>query len=72
MTGMNTRFTPLPNFDRPSLTEEDLSGNSWNPLDDKEEQTLLILLKPSILIQNEEEERAYPGLNQAVTSGFGG
>lgn len=43
-----------------------------NRIESKEEQTLLILLKPSILIQNEEEERAYPGLNQAVTSGFGG
>lgn len=28
----------------------------------KEEQTLLVLLKPVILIQNEEEEKAFPGL----------
>ncbi|MBL9000080.1 MAG: hypothetical protein JNK25_02950, partial [Phycisphaerae bacterium] len=28
----------------------------------KEERTLLILVKPTIIIQNEEEENAYPGL----------
>lgn len=33
-----------------------------NRVDVKEEQTLLILLKPTILIQNEEEERNFPGL----------
>ena len=33
-----------------------------NRLESKEEKTLLVLLKPTILIQNEEEERNYPGL----------
>jgi type II secretory pathway component GspD/PulD (secretin)/tetratricopeptide (TPR) repeat protein len=33
-----------------------------NRLDTKEEKTLLVLLKPTILIQSEEEERNYPGL----------
>lgn len=33
-----------------------------NRIDVKEEQTLLILIKPTILIQNEEEERNFPGL----------
>ncbi|MCC6950690.1 MAG: hypothetical protein IT433_04505 [Phycisphaerales bacterium] len=32
----------------------------------KEEQTLLILLKPTILIQNEEEERNFPGLADSL------
>lgn len=33
-----------------------------NRLETKEERTLLVLLKPTILIQNEEEEHNYPGL----------
>ncbi|RMH25499.1 MAG: hypothetical protein D6692_11110 [Planctomycetota bacterium] len=33
-----------------------------NRIDVKEEQTLLVLLKPTILIQNEEEEKNFPGL----------
>ncbi len=33
-----------------------------NRVDVRQEQTLLILLKPTILIQNEEEERNFPGL----------
>ena len=33
-----------------------------NRIETKEEQTLLILIKPTIIIQNEEEERAFPGL----------
>jgi type II secretory pathway component GspD/PulD (secretin)/tetratricopeptide (TPR) repeat protein len=41
-----------------------------NRITSKEEQTLLILLKPTILIQNEEEERNFPGSTQALT--FGG
>lgn len=36
----------------------------------REEQTLLILLKPTILIQNEQEERHFPGLNDTMR--FGG
>lgn len=38
----------------------------------KEEQTLLILLKPTVLIQNEEEERAFPGLLDGLGTTFGG
>ncbi len=33
-----------------------------NRVETKEEKTLLVLIKPTILIQNEEEERNYPGL----------
>ena len=33
-----------------------------NRIDVKEEKTLLVLLKPTILIQDEEEERHFPGL----------
>ncbi len=39
-----------------------------NRIDVKEEQTLLILLKPTILIQNEEEERNFPGLADRLLS----
>jgi general secretion pathway protein D len=42
-----------------------------NRIESKEEQTLLILIKPTILIQNEEEERNYPGLLDSLKSGFG-
>jgi hypothetical protein len=38
----------------------------------KEEQTLLILIKPTILIQNEEEEKNYPGLLDSLRTGIGG
>ncbi len=37
-----------------------------NRVDSKEEQTLLILLKPTILIQNEQEEDNFPGLLDAL------
>jgi type II secretory pathway component GspD/PulD (secretin) len=37
-----------------------------NRISSKEEQTLLILLKPTILIQNEEEERAFPGTGESI------
>jgi len=40
-----------------------------NRVEVKEEQTLLILLKPTILIQNEEEERFFPGLSESVKLG---
>ena len=40
-----------------------------NRVQAKTEQTLLILVKPTILIQTEEEERNFPGLNDAVRSG---
>ena len=38
----------------------------------KSEQTLLILVKPTVLIQNEEEERNFPGLSDSVRLPFGG
>jgi general secretion pathway protein D len=41
-----------------------------NRIQSKQEQTLLILIKPTILIQNEEEERANPGLNDAIRTGM--
>lgn len=40
-----------------------------NRLESKEEQTLLILAKPTVLIQAEQEERAYPGLLDSVRTG---
>ncbi len=42
-----------------------------NRLETKEEQSLLVLIKPTIIIQTEEEERAYPGVNDQVRSGLG-
>lgn len=42
-----------------------------NRLEVKEEQSLLILIKPTILIQTEEEEKAFPGLTDSVRSGVG-
>jgi general secretion pathway protein D len=41
-----------------------------NRIEVREEQTLLILIKPTILIQAEEENRHFPGLDEAVK--FGG
>lgn len=41
-----------------------------NRIESKEEQTLLILIKPTILIQSEEEERQFPGLSDQIR--FGG
>ncbi len=38
----------------------------------KEEQTLIVLIKPTILIQNEEEERNFPGLADTLRTGLGG
>ncbi|MCC6429132.1 MAG: hypothetical protein IT435_20215 [Phycisphaerales bacterium] len=38
----------------------------------KEEQTLIVLIKPTILIQNEEEERNFPGLADTLRAGLGG
>ena len=37
-----------------------------NRIETKEEQTLLILIKPTVLIQSEEEEKAFPGLQDAL------
>ena len=42
-----------------------------NRIESKEEQTLLILIKPTVLIQNEEEENAYPGLGEQLRTNFG-
>lgn len=42
-----------------------------NRLETKEEQSLLILIKPTILIQTEEEEKSFPGLGDSVRSGIG-
>jgi Flp pilus assembly secretin CpaC/tetratricopeptide (TPR) repeat protein len=43
-----------------------------NRLESKEEQTLLILIKPTVLIQSEQEEQNYPGLLDSAGIGFGG
>ena len=37
-----------------------------NRTETKEEQTLLILIKPTILIQTEEEDRHFPGLEETL------
>lgn len=44
VTKLNTRITPLPNFSRPSLTEDDLNGASWQPMSEKDEQQLLAIM----------------------------
>lgn len=41
-----------------------------NRIESKEEQTLLILLKPTVLIQNEQEQRNFPGLLDSIRSGL--
>jgi type II secretory pathway component GspD/PulD (secretin) len=41
-----------------------------NRLESKEEQTLLILVKPTILIQTEQEEKNFPGLLDSVRTGL--
>lgn len=41
-----------------------------NRVETKEESTLLILIKPTILIQNEEQENAFPGLQDALNNPF--
>jgi type II secretory pathway component GspD/PulD (secretin) len=38
----------------------------------KEERTLLILYKPTILIQSEQENKAHPGLIDSLNAGIGG
>jgi type II secretory pathway component GspD/PulD (secretin) len=43
-----------------------------NRIESREEQTLLILIKPTILIQNEEEQRNFPGLIDSLHTGVGG
>jgi len=41
-----------------------------NRIMSREEQTLLILLKPTILIQSEQEEKNYPGLSDSLNMPF--
>ncbi|MBC7772795.1 MAG: hypothetical protein H7210_09900, partial [Pyrinomonadaceae bacterium] len=41
-----------------------------NRISSKEEQTLLILLKPTILIQSEQEEKHFPGLEDKLQTGL--
>ncbi len=43
-----------------------------NRVSTKEEQTLMILLKPTVLIQSEQEETQFPGLVDTLGSSFGG
>ncbi len=43
-----------------------------NRITAKEESTLLILLKPTVLISGEEEERQFPGLAEQLGTGLGG
>lgn len=42
-----------------------------NRLTSTEEKTLLILLKPTVIIQQENEERLFPGLQDSITGGAG-
>ncbi len=43
-----------------------------NRIESKEEQTLLILIKPTILIQSEQEENNFPGLGDTLINSLGG
>ena len=43
-----------------------------NRIMSKEEQTLMILVKPTILIQNEQEEQNFPGITESLGLGIGG
>ena len=43
-----------------------------NRIDAREERTLLILIKPTVLIQNEQEELNFPGLLDSVDGALGG
>ena len=40
-----------------------------NRLQIKEEQTLLILVKPTVIIQSEQEEMANPGITEKLRTG---
>ncbi|MEC9372273.1 MAG: hypothetical protein VYC34_00445, partial [Planctomycetota bacterium] len=42
-----------------------------NRIETKEEQTLFILIKPTIIIQSEEEEKNFPGLLDSLENRFG-
>ena len=55
----------------PVLSKLPILGRFFsNRIESREEQTLLILIKPTILIQSEQEQAAFPGLSQDL--GFGG
>ncbi|MFN8731324.1 MAG: hypothetical protein ACK5Z4_15875, partial [Planctomyces sp.] len=41
-----------------------------NRIESKEESTLLILVKPTVIIQSEEEDKAFPGLLNQLRSGL--
>ena len=43
-----------------------------NRIEAKTEPTLIILVKPTIMIQTEEEEKSFPGLHDATRTGLGG
>jgi type II secretory pathway component GspD/PulD (secretin) len=43
-----------------------------NRIESKEEQTLLVLVKPTILIQSEQEEKNFPGLSDTLVNSLGG
>ncbi len=43
-----------------------------NRIQSKQEQTLMILVKPTVLIQTEEEERNFPGLSDTMRTGLSG
>lgn len=44
VSSYNTKVTPLPNFDRPSLSNEDLDGASWLPMTQEEERQMFELM----------------------------
>ena len=48
-----------------------LSRFFTNTITSKEEATLLILLKPTIVIQSEKEEENFPGLLDSLKNPFG-
>ena len=57
----------------PVLSKIPVMGRLFsNRVTTKEEQTLLILLKPTVLIQNELEDRSFPGLDDSLRNPFGG
>jgi type II secretory pathway component GspD/PulD (secretin) len=41
-----------------------------NRIESKEEQTLLILVKPTVLIQSEQEEKNFPGIGDSLMTGL--
>lgn len=40
-----------------------------NRIETKEESTLMVLVKPTIILQGEEEERAFPGITDVIRAG---